>query len=91
MTVKLEPRQVWSPGLASGDWSGGVVSEEERGMEDPGELGTETLSLVLCSLPPVPPEVTVSCHHAPEDSTTCLAQPFDFALASSCFTKRTRC
>lgn len=60
-------------------------------MEDARELGSETLSLVLCSLPPVPPEVTVSCHCAPEDSITCLAQPFDFALALSCFTERTGC
>lgn len=46
------------------------VSEEERGMEGPGELGSDTLYLIPCSLPPVPPEVTVFCQSAPEDSVT---------------------
>lgn len=67
------------------------MSEEERGMEDSGELGSETLSFVLYSLPPLPPEVTLSCHCAPEDSSTCLAQPFGFDLAPFHFTERTGC
>lgn len=69
-------------GLLLGTGSGGFVSEEARGMEDPGNLESDTLSLILCSLPVVPPKVTESCHSAPEGSATCLAWPLDFALAA---------
>lgn len=57
-------------------------------MEDPGELESNTLSLILCYLPPVPPELTESCHSAPENSATFLAWPLDFALASARFAGR---
>ena len=30
-------------------------------MENPGELWSDIFSLILCSLPSVPPKVTVSC------------------------------
>lgn len=69
--VKPEPLQLWSPGLASGDQ---VRGSWERGGEkgDPGELGSDTFSLTLCSPPSVPPEATTSCHGAPGDSALVL-------------------
>lgn len=75
MTVKPEPLKLWSPGLASGDWFRGICEwggEVWKAQVSWGQIP----SLPPCSLPPVPPEVTMSCH-----SATCLVQPLAFAPA----------